>query len=198
MLQKSALGEKTFFSDILCGKRKKEEEEKHIQIFFWKSLTISWKVFGELCFTAFCGQLQIWVMPCNQSLPGTFTEAIRGIRNKMLEAESRMHRWAGETCDRPSGCRMKEQLDNSSASPGPGSHPVSLTIKPECISLHRWWHEVFPDLRTETESSHRDYFIGCKGTWNWAVKEQTGGNSQVQKLSSVLWASVHTLFAWEA
>lgn len=46
----------------------------------------------ELCFTAFCGQLQIWVMPRNQSLPGTFTEAIRGIRHKMLEAGSRMHR----------------------------------------------------------------------------------------------------------
>lgn len=78
--------------------QKKKRRRKTYPDLFQKSLTISWKVFGELCFTAFCGQLQIWVMPCNQSLPGTFTEAIRGIRNKMLEAESRMRRWAGETC----------------------------------------------------------------------------------------------------
>lgn len=76
----------------------KKRRRKTYPDLFRKSLTISWKVFGELCFTAFCGQLQIWVMPCNQSLQGTFTEAIRGIRNKMLEAVSRMHRWAGETC----------------------------------------------------------------------------------------------------
>lgn len=73
-------------------KKKKMKKKKNMSRSFFLKITISWKVFGELCFTAFCGQLQIWVMPCNQSLPGTFTGAIRGIRNKMLEAESRMHR----------------------------------------------------------------------------------------------------------
>lgn len=90
MLQKSELGKKSFLSDILYGKKKKRR--KTYPDLFQKSLTISWKVFSELCFTAFCGQLQIWVVPCNQSLPGTFAEAMGGIRNKMLEAGSRMYR----------------------------------------------------------------------------------------------------------
>ena len=182
MLQNSEFGKKPFFSNILCGKKKKRRRKTYPDL-FWKLLTISWKVFSELCFTAFCGQLQIWVTPCNQSLPGTFTEAIRGIRNKTLEAGSRMRRWAGETCNWLSGCVMKGQLDTSAPSPGPGSHPMSLKMKLGVCFLHCLWHKVFTDL-TETESSLCDYFIGCKiheimvTTWNCTASEKLGGTAK--------------------
>lgn len=181
----------------------KEKRRKTYPDLFWKSLTISWKVFGELCFTAFCGQLQIWVMPCNQSLPGTFTEAIRGIRNKMLEAGSRMHRWAGETWDWLSGCVMKEELDDARTSPELGSHPTSLKMKPGCASLPLWWHGGFTDLRAETESSLCDYFIGCKvheimvTTWDCTASEKTGGTAK-SKECSMSYRQVYTVFVWEA
>lgn len=184
---------------IFYVERRKKRRRKTYPDLFWKLLTISWKVFGELCFTAFCGQLQIWVTPCNQSLPGTFAEAIRGIRNKMLEAGSRMHRWAGETCNWLSGCVMKGQLDTSASSPGPGSHPMSLKMKLGVCFLHRLWHKGFTDLRTETESPLCDYFIGCKiheimvTTWNCTVSEKLRGTAKSEEHSMSFSASIHLL-----
>lgn len=197
MIQNSELGRESCFSDILCGKRKKRGKT-HTDL-FWKSLTISWKVFGELCFTAFCGQLQIWVMPCNQSLPGTFTEPIRGIRTKMLEAGSRMHRWAGETCDWFSGRRIKEQLDNSGTSPEPGSHPMSLKIKPGVCFLPALMAQRLYWLKDWDRIISLWLFYWLQGTRNngydmklYCVWENWG-NSQALKTFYVLPARIHPL-----
>lgn len=176
---------------------KEKRRRKTYPDLFRKLLTISWKVSGELCFTAFCGQLQIWVMPCNLSLLGTFTEAIRGIR--MLEAGSRMHRRAGETCEWLSGCAMKGQLDNSCPSPEPGPYPMSLKIKlgvcfpPSLMAQKVYW------LKNQHRTMSLWLFYWLQGPRNngynmrlYCVWENRG-NSQVSRTFCVFSASVRLL-----
>lgn len=126
--------------------RRKKEDEKHIQIFFENYLQsaegIQWTLFYSVLWPVTNLGHALQSISAWNFLPAF----IRGIRNKTLEAGSRMRRWAGETCNWLSGCVMKGQLDTSAPSPGPGSHPMSLKMKLGVCFLHCLWHKVFTDL----------------------------------------------------
>lgn len=125
-------------------------------------------------------------MPCNQSLPGTFTEDIRGIRHKMLEAESRMHRWAERMCGWLSGHRIKEQLYDS----GPAQTQVLIQCHSKLTFNRCWWQRDLTDLSVENKPSLRDYFTGWKHheimvtAWNCLYLR---GRKERPSLQNVLW-----------